>query len=383
MGPPRYIVVANPDSLRWQAYAPELTAFWASVGVEPEVEVVSWRDVIARDGNVDDLAAFDRPALVRLESPGRDWQVAQHLLAAGSRECGEEETIWLTLPYDKGRLVRPGLFYAGFCRVLNGLHRAFARRPHLTLCADPLEVAEMFDKNATSARLARAGVPVPPSLVSPGTPEELLAALQAAHYPTAYVKLNTGSSASAIAVVRAMEESPWAISSIVRLRGGMYSTRRLCRHEDEDLKAVLGFLIEEGVCVQQGIRMAQIDGQNFDVRVVVIHGKPAFTVFRLSPAPMTNLHLGGRRGDVRACRAAIPTRAWLDGLDHCVETARLYRSAAVGIDLLFESGYRHHFVLEVNAFGDFFPNLTDEQGRSVYRVEIEATARAKGLLPSH
>jgi len=32
-----------------------------------------------------------------------------------------------------------------------------------------------------------------------------------------------------------------------------------------------------------------------------------------------------------------------------------------------------------NAFGDFFPGLVDAAGRSVHRVEIEATARAHGL----
>ena len=377
MFPPRYIVIANPDGLRWKAYAPELSAFWASRGVTPEVELVSWREVVARDGCLDDLPAFDRPALVRLESPGRDWEVARLLLAAGSREEGEDGTDWLALPYQKGRLVRPGLFYVGFRRALAGLHGAFAKRPHLLPCADPLAVAEMFDKNATSSRLARAGVPVPPSLPAPPSPGELLEALRVRRFSTAYVKLNTGSSASAIAVVRPMEPPPWAISSIVRLSGEMYSTRRLCRHEGDDLEAVLGFLLREGVCVQQGIRMAQIDGQNFDVRVVVIHGKPAFTVFRLSSEPMTNLHLGGRRGDPTLCRAAVPTRAWLDGIDHCVEAARQYHAAAVGIDLLFESGYMRHFVLEVNAFGDFFPGLVDEQGRSVYRVEIEATARRR------
>ena len=131
--------------------------------------------------------------------------------------------------------------------------------------------------------------------------------------------------------------------------------------------------------MQQGVRMAQVDGQNFDVRVVVVHGRPAFTVFRLSPQPMTNLHLGGRRGDPGRCRAAVPTRAWLDGLDASVEAARCYESAAVGVDLLFESGYLRHYVLEVNAFGDFFPGLVDERGVTVHRAEVEATARAHGL----
>jgi hypothetical protein len=237
----------------------------------------------------------------------------------------------------------------------------------------------MFDKNATSARLAAADVPVPPSLPAPATADELLEALRRHHFSTGYVKLNTGSSASAIAVTHACEERPWATSSLVRLRDGFFSSRRLCCYRDDDLRAVLAFLLEEGACVQRGIRMAQIDGQNFDVRVVVIHGQPTHTIFRLSDLPMTNLHLGGRRGEWERCRAAVPTRSWLDALDHCVESARLYDAAAVGVDLLFESGYLRHYVLEVNAFGDFFPGLRDGQGRLVHTVEIEATARACGL----
>ena len=108
--------------------------------------------------------------------------------------------------------------------------------------------------------------------------------------------------------------------------------------------------------------MAQIDGQNFDVRVVCVHGRPAASIFRLSPHPMTNLHLGGRRGDFDRCRAAIPTRDWLDALDHCADAAGCFDSAIAGVDLVFERGYRRHFVLEVNAFGDFFPGWTEPGG---------------------
>jgi hypothetical protein len=377
---PRYVVIANPAGKRWQVYAPQLEAFWAERGVRPEVEVVPWSAVVPRDGDLDGLPAFDRPALVRLESPGRDWDVTKLLLQAGEREDGGDGARWAALPYEKGRLVRPGLLYRGFRRVLRGLRRSFDRRPRLTALACPLAVAELFDKNATAARLEASGVPCPPSLPAPDTPDALLALLREQRFHPAYVKLNTGSSASGIAVVHAGGDEPWAVSSVLRLRGGFFSTRLLRRHSGDDLRAVLGFLLDEGACVQRGVRMAQIDGHNFDVRVVVIHGRPAFTVFRLSPQPMTNLHLGGRRGDPARCRAAVPTRAWLDGLDHCVEAAALYRCAAVGVDLLFESGYLRHYVLEVNAFGDFFPGLVDERGVSVHGAEVEATARAHGLL---
>jgi hypothetical protein len=381
MRPPRYVSICNPDGKRWQLYARELAAFWAEHGAAPEVEVVPWREVIPRDGDLDGLAAFDRPAVVRLESPGRDWEVTQLLLQAGARDDpAEPSRDWLSLPYQKGRLLRPGLFYRGFRRVLRGLRASFDRRPHLRPLSCPLDIAELFDKNATAARLEAADVPVPPSLPAPETADELLALVRGRRFSPAYVKLNTGSSASAIAVVHTDGEEPWCVTSAARLPDGFYSTRRLRTYRGDDLRAVLGFLLAEGACVQRGIRMARIDGMNCDLRVVVVYGRPAFTVFRLSPLPMTNLHLGGRRGDLARCRAAVPTRAWLDALDSCAEAAQLYRCAVTGVDLLFENGFLRHFVPEVNAFGDFFPGLLDDTGRSAHRIEIEETARRNDVL---
>jgi hypothetical protein len=378
---PRYVAICNPDGKRWQAYARELAGFWQARGVTPEVEIVPWRLVIARGGCLDGLAAFDRSALVRLESPGRDFDVTKLLLAAGDRDSGNTSGVdWIALPYRKGHLFRPGLLHRGFCRVLAGLRRSFDSRPYLSPLGCPLAIAELFDKNATSARLTAAGIPCPPYLPAPSEPGELLDELRRRRWPVSYVKLATGSSATGIAVVHALDDPAWATTTTVRIDGEFYNTRRLRQVSGTDLTDVLAFILGEGSCVQRGIPMAQLDGQNFDVRVIVIHGRPAFTIFRLSNAPMTNLHLGGRRGDTATCRAAIPTRAWLDAMDHCVEAAEQYPCSAVGIDLLFERGYLHHYILEVNAFGDWFPDFVNEEGQTVHRVEIQATAERFGLL---
>src|SRR5262249_50603095 len=129
---PRYVAIANPDGKRWQLYAHELSGFWAERGVSPIVEVIPWRDVVPRDGNLDDFAVGYYPAVVRLESPGRDWAVSQLLLHAGARDDPDEPPCdWLSLPYQKGRLVRPGLLYRGFRRVLRGLRASLDRRPQL------------------------------------------------------------------------------------------------------------------------------------------------------------------------------------------------------------------------------------------------------------
>lgn len=375
---PRYVVIVNPQSKRWRLYAHELETFWARQGMRPEIRVVPWRELIPRNGDLDGIDHLDSPALVRIESPGRDVEVMNLLLEAGTRET-PDEVGWRDVAYRKGLLLRPGLMYRGFARLLRGVRTSLDARPQLQPLACPLAIAELFDKSATAQRLTAHGIPVATSWPPPENAATLLGDLRRRRVKTAYVKLNTGSSASGIAVVHPLDDPPWAVTSLIQIDGHFHGTRRLQQVRGADMEAVLDFLLREGAVIQQGISMAQIDGQNFDVRVVMLYGRPAFTVFRLSSQPMTNLHLGGRRGRPEECRPSIPTRAWLDALDHCTEAARLYPCAMLGIDLLFERGYLNHYLLEINAFGDFFPGLTDDRGRTIYQVEIEETVRRYGL----
>jgi hypothetical protein len=193
-------------------------------------------------------------------------------------------------------------------------------------------------------------------------------------WPTVYLKLNTGSSATGIIAVGAEATHCYGTTTLAEIGGRFFNSRRLLHLTGQPLTRAAEFLFAEGAFAQQGIPMAQIDGQNFDVRVVCVRGRPAASIFRLSSSPMTNLHLGGRRGDFARCRAAIPTRDWLDALDHCADAAACFDSAIAGVDLVFERGYGRHYVLEVNAFGDFFPGWADARGRSVHELEIEESA---------
>jgi hypothetical protein len=376
MPTPCYVLIANPETKRCETYRRELLAFWAARRVTPEVELVPWADVAQRDGCLDDLSAFDRPAIVRLESPGKDERVLRLLLQAGGRDDPAESLgDWHALEIPKGLLLRPGLWYRGFRRVLRGLARSLAVRPHLSPTACPLAVAEMFDKTATAAKLHAAGVPVPDWLDDPHDAfAELAEGGDGRGWNSIYLKLNAGSSATGIIALRWREGQLHGTTTLAEIGGQFFNSRRLADLNGPALERAANFLLGEGAFAQQGISMAQIGGQNFDVRVVCIHGRPAASIFRISPGPMTNLHLGGRRGDFGPCRAAIPTRDWLDALDHCAEAAACFDSAIAGVDLLFEHGFRRHFVLEVNAFGDFFPGWTGLGGQSVHALEIQETA---------
>jgi glutathione synthase/RimK-type ligase-like ATP-grasp enzyme len=375
--PPRYVLIANPGTKRCDTYRAELVAYWQARGANVELDVVPWADVVPRDGNLDGLPAFDKPAVVRMESPGKDDGVTRLLLEAGARDDpAEPPRDWQARDIPKGLIVRPGLLYRGFRRVLAGLRAAFDARPHLTPTACPLAIAEMFDKCATAEKIAAADVPVPEwESARLQSDAFLFAGLRLKRWPTAYAKLNTGSSATGIVVIHTNDGIPtFGVTTLAEIDGAFYNSRLVRRVTGADLRRAVQFIIDESAIVQRGIPMGQIDGQNFDVRVVCVNAKPAATIFRLSPHPMTNLHLGGTRGDYERCRAAIPTREWLDALDHCADAAACFDSTVAGVDLLFERGFRRHYVLEVNAFGDFFPGWTDARGRSVHALEIEATA---------
>ena len=379
MPTPRYVLIANPGTKRHETYHRELLAFWANRGVTPEIDVAPWADVVPRDGNLDDLPTFDRPAVVRLESPGKDERVTRLLLEAGARDDPAEPACdWQTLPMPRGLLVRPGLYYRGFHRVLRCLARAFAARPHLGPTACPLAIAEMFDKTATSVKLHAAGVPVPNWLVNLRDTFADSIRSESGEGPPVYLKLNTGSSATGIIFIRSENGKYHGTTTLAEIDRRFFNSRRLLHLTGPALERAARFLLSEGAFAQQAIPMAQIDGQNFDVRVVCLHCKPIASIFRLSSNPMTNLQLGGRRGDSARCRAAIPTRDWLDALDHCSEAAGCFDSAIAGVDLVFERGFNRHFILEVNAFGDFFPGWTNDAGQSVHALEIEETIRKFG-----
>jgi hypothetical protein len=375
MPTPRYLLIANPGTKRCETYHRELLTFWADRRLTPEVVVVPWADVVPRDGNLDGLPAFDRPAVVRLESPGKDEGVTRLLLEAGARDDPAERACdWRSLPIPRGLLLRPGLYYRGFHRVLRGLARALDARPHLAPTASPLAVAEMFDKTATTAKLHTTGVPVPSWLPNPGDVlTDIADAERGQGWQTVYLKLNTGSSATGMIALRWEQGKLHGTTTLIEIDGRFFNSRRLLHLTGPALERATHFLLTEGAFAQQGIAKVQIDGQNCDVRVVCVYGRPVASIFRLSSGPMTNLQLGGRRGDFARCRAAIPNRDWLDALDHCSEAAGCFNSAIAGVDLVFERGSHRHFILEVNAFGDFFPGWTNAEGQSVHAQEIRET----------
>ncbi|MDI5969985.1 STM4014 family protein [Streptomyces sp. SL13] len=367
----RFAVVGNPGSRRVELFRAAVVAAGS-----PVPEVVAWRDVVrGTDG-----AGPAPGTLVRIDSPGEDAEV-DRLLRGDALGEG----------FAPARVEGGAAWFARFTAALRQVTARAAERGCPVL-ADAAEIAVMFDKRRTHAVLSAAGVPVPPALDQGGRPiegwEDLRERLAAAGMTRAFVKPAHGSSASGVTAVEIGPRGRARATTSAELAAGpdgspvLFNSLKVRRYTEEvDLRALFGALARDPSHVERWLPKAAQAGRAADLRVVVTAGRPTHAVVRTSRHPMTNLHLGGARGDLDAVRA-LAGPAWRDALETCERVAALFpRSLSIGVDLLPATGWRRYAVGEVNAFGDLLPRLTGlpgsgAEGLDTYGAFIAAARHA-------
>ncbi|MFI0815522.1 STM4014 family protein [Streptomyces sp. NPDC021098] len=362
---PRLAVVGNPGHRRVEMFTDAALAAGLAVP-----RVLAWRDVLC--GSVE----FEPGERVRIESPGEDHEVDELLRGAG----------------DPTRVEGTGRWYARFTDAVRAVAKA-AHAAGATLLDDPGELAILFDKRLCHGVLDAAEVPVPYSPTSgPQAPpvrgwDDVRAALGEGGMHRAFVKLAHGSSASGVlAVEYAGPGRIRATTSVERTEdGSLFNSLRVRRYDTErDVAAILDTLAPDGLHIERWLPKASQAKRAADLRVVVIDGRATHAVVRTSRSPMTNLHLGGVRGDLAAARAAAEAAgvAWSAVLGTAERAAACFPGTlCVGVDLLPGTGWRRFAVGEVNAFGDLLPRLTGLTGsgaedQDTYAAQVAAVLRA-------
>ncbi|MEU4266573.1 STM4014 family protein [Streptomyces sp. NPDC026092] len=363
---PRLVVVGNPGNRRVAYFRDAVRA----AGL-PEARVEPWLDVLRGGGR------FHPGETVRLESPGEDPDVERLLRGTDDPTRVEGTARW----------------YAAFTAATARLARTVGDAGAV-LVDDPAEPAVLFDKRLAHARLREAGVPVPDSPTSgaAGPPvrdwADVRSLMAAAELPRVFVKLAHGSSASGVLAVETNGTGRvQATTSVERAPDGrLFNSLRVRRYTTEyEVAAIVDALAPDGLHIERWLPKAAQHGRAADLRVVVIDGRATHAVVRTSRSPMTNLHLGGARGDLGAVRAAVSAAGgrWADALEVCERAADAFPGTrCVGIDLLPAVGWRRFAVGEVNAFGDLLPGLTGlpcsgAEGLDTYAAQVAALLNGK------
>lgn len=329
----RWVVVGNRENRRVGLFLDAARA----VGVAAP-RVVEWRAVL-RDGGHD----FAEDEIVRLDSPGENPAVEELLRGVKDPTRVEGSARW----------------YARFLDAAGSLHGG--RR-----LDDPAELAVLFDKRLCHARLDAAGVPVPASPTSGAAApvrgwSDVRDRMRDNGLRRVFVKLAHGSSASGVFAIESTSTGRWRATTSVEVTadGALHNSLKVRRYTSEpEIAAIVDRLAPDGLHIEQWVPKASLAGRTADLRVVVVAGRATHAVVRTSRAPMTNLHLGGTRGDLAAVRVAAGEQ-WNEALAICERAAACFPGTlCVGVDLLPSIGWSRFTVGEVNAFGDLLPRLT-------------------------
>ena len=315
-------------------------------------------------------AAPDGPVAVRIESFGGSGapELTERFLALGM-DAAEASGCQVVQPRrpERGEVLAPRQRHLGVRRYLNRLEALFDERPAWRLLTPPEGIKALFDKRVTSARYAGLGIPVPDRLPHEvTTPEALREAADAQGWRRTAIKLSCGSSASGLAVLtrRAL------VTTLHRRGDRWFNGHKLRRIRDRaEADRVLAFLLSEGSQVERFVPKATVDGAFMDLRVLVVDGQAVFTVVRQSRHAVTNLHLGGWRGDLAKTRALVGDDDWAQAMASCEAVWRAHDCFQVGVDVMFEHGFDGHRILEANAFGDLLPGL-ERDGLDVYGWQV-------------
>jgi glutathione synthase/RimK-type ligase-like ATP-grasp enzyme len=315
--------------------------------------------------------------------------VEKQLIAwgAGAGESGGEylpAPAALQLAGDHGRIRLLRQWYLGFRALLDAWGSLLDGFPGVVALNSPAAIALMFDKVACQGRLREGGVAVPRSL--PGiTGYAALRERLAGGAGRVFVKPAHGSSASGVVAYRAGRGREEAITSVELVREGgevkLYNSLKVRRYaEARDIAFMLDYILGEGAIVEEWIPKAALGGLTFDVRVVVVGGQARHVLPRLGPGPLTNLHLGNRRGEAAALAQLLGPERYAQLLRTATAAVRAIPGTFyAGVDLLIPAGLGTPRVLEVNAFGDLLPNLL-HAGEDTYTAELTTFFRSRAPI---
>ncbi|MET8376961.1 STM4014 family protein [Streptomyces microflavus] len=358
---PRFAVVGNPENRRVAFFQEAVRA----AGPAP-ARVVSWLQVLGGE------AVFEPGETVRIDSPGENAEVERLLRGVDDPTRVEGSARW----------------YAGFLGAVGEVSRA-ASAAGAEVLTSPGDIAALFDKRLCHALLEDAGVPVPASPTSGPRAarvrdwSDVRALMREHRMPRAFVKLAHGSSASGVlAVETAGPGRVRASTSVERdAEGRLFNSLRVRRYTTErEVGAIVDALAPDGLHIERWLPKASQRGRAADLRIVVVGGRATHAVVRTSLSPMTNLHLGGARGDLDEVRAAVSAvgGCWREALAMCERAAACFPGTlCVGVDLLPAAGWRRFAVGEVNAFGDLLPGLaglpgSGAEGLDTYAAQVAA-----------
>ncbi|MBX9692051.1 MAG: STM4014 family protein, partial [Cyanobacteria bacterium] len=307
-----FLIVGNENSRRVDLFQKALH----DLGLKA-ARLVTYRSLL--NGTASISTGAGRDTIIRIESPGRDFDVQRSILRSGTALAQQEDSPFITLenletlPFRKGEILFPRQWYLGFCALLNEVSQQIGSQENCRLMNSIEDVQTMFDKSICHSQMASAGVSIPKSVSSPASYDDLVEKINRHNMTQVFLKLRHGSSGSGVVALRFGKTGAIAITTTEihqDLNGELrfFNSRKIRRYETlSEVRTLVNFLCGHGVHVEEWIPKDVLEGKPYDLRILSIAGKEAHSVARLGNSPITNLHLLNERRDGSVALGQLPS----------------------------------------------------------------------------
>lgn len=209
-----------------------------------------------------------------------------------------------------------------------------------------------LDKKETKQALSLNGLSVTPLLASPCSLEELMKMLPHCNRGC-FLKPRYGSGAGGIMAIRYQpRRQKWVVyTTLQQVDGSIHNTKRIHRlSEEKEIVPLAEAVIQTGAILEEWIPKAQVEGENYDLRVVCRDGEIDYIVVRCSKGSITNLHLNNKARLWSDLCLSEETRQQI--FDLCKKAVGTLGLHYAGVDVLLEKGTGTPYIIEVNGQGD-------------------------------
>lgn len=216
----------------------------------------------------------------------------------------------------------------------------------------PDALLRALDKKKTKEVLMDKGLKVTPMLPSPQSFNELRQLL-ADCGRGCFLKPRYGSGAGGIMAIRYQpNRNKWVVYTTLRqVDGVIHNTKRINRLSvEKEIIPLAEAVIQTEAILEEWIPKAQLQGENYDLRVVCRESEIDYIVVRCSKGSITNLHLNNKAHWWNELSLSEEVRQQI--YFQCQEAVQSLDLQYAGVDVLIERGTDLPYIIEVNGQGD-------------------------------
>ena len=365
---PSLLLICNPENRRVHLFNEAAKKLGFSV------IIVAYLDLLKGKINLEEK--LNVVNFLRIESPGENFEVTKYLITLGLSENSKLTTQALEMPFEKGLIHNLKHWYTGFCKLIMQIENALKKFPNAIPMNTPSAIRLMFDKLACQQTLQEKGINIPKLWGQVQGYAHLQEIINQNHCPRLFLKASHSSSASGVMAYRKQGNKEQLMSHMLVEENGeqikLYNTLKSHTYHDHTLiQKIINQMAQESIYAETWIPKANNQYGVYDFRILVVNGKAVHSVLRESQSPMTNLHLGNRRGDLKRLINELGESKWAEIQETAIKAVQAIPGAFyAGVDIMLSINLQKTYVLELNAFGDLLPGLLFE-GKDTYEVELD------------